>query len=195
MKFKDAYKSMTDEIHGNKALMHSILNGEKKREKSFSLFLLKSRTFVAFTVCVLLITTVFISYNQFNHLSKSEYSPSKTNDSQMTENSNKVRQIEAPPRNDAKTNSEYYGDLLSTVLELVPDKSYSAIAKEGVGEPLDIFIKSPSNDFFATITISKNTDLKVLIPNASYATKDGISIAVSSDNDDYEKDILQRILK
>ena len=34
MNFKDSYKSAVDEIHGDKALLHMILNGETKRKKS-----------------------------------------------------------------------------------------------------------------------------------------------------------------
>ena len=40
MNFKDAYKSMNDEIHGDKALMHMIINGEapKKKKNIFAKF-------------------------------------------------------------------------------------------------------------------------------------------------------------
>lgn len=38
MNFKDAYKSMNDDIHGDKALMHMIMNGEAPKKKK-SLFL------------------------------------------------------------------------------------------------------------------------------------------------------------
>ena len=36
MNFKDAYNSMTDEIHGNRVLLHSILNGEAEKKKRFN---------------------------------------------------------------------------------------------------------------------------------------------------------------
>jgi len=40
MNFKDSYKLAVDEIHGDRALLHSILNGEVQKKK-FTRFAIK----------------------------------------------------------------------------------------------------------------------------------------------------------
>ncbi len=59
MNFKDAYKNMNDEIHGDRALLHSILNGEAGKKRKFD-FNFKPVFATALTaVFVLCIATVY----------------------------------------------------------------------------------------------------------------------------------------
>ncbi len=195
MKFKDAYKSMTDEIHGDRAILNRILNGEQKKEKSFFAFFYQGRTLVSVAACFLLITTIFISHNKFHHSSETEQNPSNVILSDEENFPKSSRMIEAPHYDFSLTNSEYYGDVLNRIISLSADKSYADLEDEQRNDPLSISIEHPSKDVNSTITISRNTDLSAIVPDASYANLDGIYIAVSSQSDADEQNILNNILK
>lgn len=55
MNFKDSYKSAVDEIHGDKALLHSILNNETKQKKSS--FVLKPAYSIALAAMMVITAT------------------------------------------------------------------------------------------------------------------------------------------
>ena len=192
MKFKDAYKEMTDEIHGDRALLHSILNGECKKEKSFFKHFSYGRTLASFAVCFVLVVAVFVSYNHFNHSSSPENTPSEADISSTPQ---MVRQIEAPLSDDASRNSEYYGEILNRIFEITPDKSGADVADDSYADPLSFFISYPGKDTPSQITISKVTDLSSVLPEATCAELDGIHIVISSDDKATEKEILQKLLK
>ena len=195
MKFKDAYKEMNDEIHGDRALLHSILNGEPKKQKSFFQKFAYGRTLATALSCVVIVATVFISYNHFNSPISIDQSPSEANLSDEAITPKMAKQIEAPLTDAMPTNSEYYGDILTRILDLADDKSFADVADENHLDPLDILIDYPSKDEPSVVTISKSVNLSELIDDAAYAEFDGIHIAVSSSNDEKEKEILDKILK
>ncbi|MBQ4629507.1 MAG: hypothetical protein IJB70_00755 [Clostridia bacterium] len=87
MNFKDAYKSMNDDIHGDKALMHMIMNGEAPKKKK-SLFLKFKPIYsvalaAVFAVCVVTLyrSTGFEEYSattdKFNDVIVDGEAPSK----------------------------------------------------------------------------------------------------------------------
>ncbi|MBQ4526899.1 MAG: hypothetical protein II998_02390 [Clostridia bacterium] len=59
MNFKDAYKSMNNEIHGDKALMHRIINGETVEKKNFFLRIKPAYTVAVAAVFVVCSLTIY----------------------------------------------------------------------------------------------------------------------------------------
>lgn len=72
MNFKDAYKSMTDEIHGDRALLHSILNGEVKKKKHFSFSFKPVYTVALAAMFAVTITSLYFKTGIEEHSSVSE---------------------------------------------------------------------------------------------------------------------------
>ena len=64
MNFKEAYKSATDEIHGDKALLHAILNGEAESKKRFG-FSLRPVYSVAVAASLVITCTALYFKNGF----------------------------------------------------------------------------------------------------------------------------------
>ena len=195
MNFKDAYKSMTNEIHGDRSILNSILNGEQKKKKGFLTFFSQGRTLVSVAACFLIITTIFISYNKLEHSQDTEQNPANVIMSDEANFSKSRTLTENSLPDFSLTNSEYYGDVLNRIFSLTTDKLCTALGEEERKDPLNIFIEYPSKDVTSTITISRNTDLSSIVPDASYATIDGIYIAVSSQSDAAKQNILDDILK
>jgi len=195
MKFKKAYKEMNDEIHGDRALLHSILNGETKNKQSFFLNFSRRRALPALAVCFVLITTAFVSYNHFSHSSDPKQNPSVANVADTSPTPRMTRDAEAPIQENMMTNSQYYGEVLTRIAELAFATSYDDVANESQIDPLDILVDYPSKDNPSVVTISKTVDLFSIIPDATHIELDGTHIAISSSDTEAEKAISHKILK
>ncbi len=72
MKFKDAYKSVNDEIHGDRALLHAILNGEAQKKKAFSFHFRPAYTAALAAMFVVAATSVYFNAGINDHTATKE---------------------------------------------------------------------------------------------------------------------------
>lgn len=74
MNFKDAYKSVNDEIHGDRALLHAILNGEAQKKKAFSFHFRPVYTAALAAMFVITATSVYFGSGINDHTATEERS-------------------------------------------------------------------------------------------------------------------------
>ena len=74
MNFKDAYKSVNDEIHGDRALLHAILNGEAQKKKAFSFHFRPVYTAALAAMFVVAATSVYFGSGINDHTATEERS-------------------------------------------------------------------------------------------------------------------------
>ncbi len=72
MNFKDAYKSVNDEIHGDRALLHAILNGEAQKKKAFSFHFRPAYTAALAAMFVVAATSVYFGSGINDHTATEE---------------------------------------------------------------------------------------------------------------------------
>ena len=72
MNFKDAYKSVNDEIHGDRALLHAILNGEAQKKKAFSFHFRPVYTAALAAMFVVAATSVYFGSGINDHTATEE---------------------------------------------------------------------------------------------------------------------------
>jgi len=174
MNFKEAYKSVNDEIHGDTALLHAILNGEAKKKKAFSFRLRPAYTLALTAMLVIAATSVYLG--------------SDFNDHTITEQrqNNPVQSKSAYLCGDSAmelSNAQYYGNVIFDINlpdDLTPLVASDEMAMLKHSDPLTIMASSQSGDRSVTLTFSKQTNLKALVPDAAYACIDGVYVAVES---------------
>lgn len=112
MNFKEAYKSATDEIHGDKALLHAILNGEGESKKRFG-FSLRPVYSVAVAASLVITCTALYFKNGFEDHSTTSHDATVYQSQNMSPDATAsqrepgaVYDSQLPPKEDADTQSE-----------------------------------------------------------------------------------------
>lgn len=121
MNFKDAYKSMTDEIHGDKALLHSILNGEAQKKKRFSFSFKPVYTVALAAMFAVTVTSLYFKTGIEDHSAVSERGIKTTDTAQTNLSADK---------------EDTQGDILASHSEhTTPKDTYSHSATADVSQP------------------------------------------------------------
>ena len=126
MNFRDAYKSMNDEIHGDKALMHMIINGETPKKKKNFFLKFKPAYSVAiaavFAVCAITLyhSTGFDDYSATTDkydsvMTKGDKTPESDNDKtqNVTNSKNKDDDLNAADKSVSAQDTEDSTDYAS----------------------------------------------------------------------------------
>lgn len=167
MNFKDTYKTMNDNIHGDKALMHMIMNGDAPKKESKFFFKFKPVYSVAIAaVFIICAVTLYHNTGLDKHTATIEYSESLP----AQENDNSGREDKAANQKASEDNAVAEGEM-------------------GYGEASQ---STESDDAFEGVNAEASTESRQSDDAPSYATDisadgaEGNEAALSKDASDYD---------